>query len=202
MRVSLFASIAGLAILSVAAQAQVNFFDGPGGNIDTNYNILFNEDGLINEGFMIQGITNTDNIIVNFWSDTSLTATVSGATGFGATGGGTFDNVEITLDDPSLWFTNVMFSVNAEEAGTITLSVETDQGTFTQDFALTGNGREWFRIVADHDVQITSASFVADVGIEDVRHVRAGIVPEPATLLGLGLGAAALLRRKRKQASK
>ena len=55
------------------------------------------------------------------------------------------------------------------------------------------NGANWFRVNATDDTLLRSISFLSSTNIVDVRNIRlsgmqAAPLPEPATVLSLGLG--------------
>jgi hypothetical protein len=199
MKLSALASIAAFATISAVAHGQITIYDSPGSSSHVE-NVLFTDDSLLNTGTWVQGHTNVTNSIVNFTSSADLMTSGGQARLEGQFG--TFNDLTLTLDDPNLWMDAIHWNLNAAGNGTVTFMIDYEGGSFMQTFDVRERGQNFFRIIADPGVEITSATLMADVGLNDVRQVRVGVVPEPGTLVGLSLGALALFRRKFKKAEK
>jgi hypothetical protein len=198
MRVSTIVSLVVFALACTAAQAQIKIDAGPG-NFTGDENVLFNGDGLITDGPLVQGITNQTHTLVDFWN-AGTDLHVNGGQSRLEAQSGTFSSLDLGLHDSGSTFSTLIFNLNAVADGTVTFTVDSDGGVFTQTFDLDKNGENFFRFEGLNGAAMSTVSFTSTVGIQDVKQVRIGgiqAVPEPATMAGLGLGALALLRRKR-----
>ncbi len=199
MKLATFATVISFALISAASQAQITIFEDPG-NFKDDENVLFNDPSLQQRGNLVQGRTNRQNWIVDFRSSSELDATGGQAMITEIRGRkSSFSDLSVEMHDADKSFNTLIWNLNAEENGEVTFTINHTGGVFTQTFDLEKNGQNFFRVQADAGTMF-SASFQSTVGINDVKQVRLGAVPEPATLLGLGLGAVAFLRRRNKRA--
>lgn len=203
-----------LSLLAAAGVSNADIFilAGPG-NFDNDENILFNVDGLEDNGNPVQGITNDTGFIVDFLGTEDLTTPSSGQARVEAMDG-SFDNLSIFLDDPDAGYTSLILNINAQEDGLVDFDVTGLDGShFFQSFSLDGGGENFFRIFSTDDDFITNTFFATNVGLHDIRQVRIGgsttefppegePLPEPATV-GFACAAVgmAFLRRTKKRAS-
>ncbi len=198
MKVATFATVLSFALISAISQAQITIIQHPG-NFKDDENVLFNDRTLQQEGNFVQGHTNKSNWIVDFESSTELAAH-GGQSRIEALSGknDTFSDLSVRLHDSSLSMSTLIWNLDAVDDGEVTFTVNHSAGVYTETFTLDKNGQNFFRFAGD-GVSMNSVSFSSSVGISDVKQVRLGAVPEPASLLGLGLGAVAFLRRRNKK---
>ena len=187
------------AMAAVAAQAAIVITAGPG-NWPNDENVLFNEEGLIASGPLVQGITNQSNFIVDFYDAGEDLVTPPGGQARVEAVDGAFTDLKLQLDQPGATFDTLIWNLNAKANGNVTFTIERTGGpNHVESFALDRAGENWFRFEAIGESMI-SARLHTDVELQDVRQVRLGnVVPEPATITALLLGAAGFFaRRKRK----
>ncbi|MEZ0327592.1 MAG: PEP-CTERM sorting domain-containing protein [Fimbriimonas sp.] len=198
MKVATFASVLSFVLISAVSQAQITIYQDPG-NFTDDENVLFNDPSLQQQGTLVQGRTNRQNWIVDFRSDSELDATGGQAMITEIHGRkSSFNDLSVEMHDADKSFHTLIWNLNAEADGQVTFTINHSGGVYTQTFNLEANGENWFRMQADSGTMF-NASFESTVGINDVKQVRLGAVPEPASLLGLGLGAVAFLRRRNKK---
>jgi hypothetical protein len=197
----LIAGIAGLSFASTTASASVMFFTGnnpqPG-----EQNVLFNT----GTGTTVSGTTNMSGTLVNFSSSTgqTLIANPSG-------------QAHITTDDNGGLLTSINVSSpgntfldfigNPEHSGAFTVTVKTNDGTFTDNLP-GGPGENFVTILAQGNETIFSVAFTSSAGFGTFDQPRisgiASAVPEPSTWAMMLLGFAGLgfaFRQSRRKVS-
>ena len=110
-----------------------------------------------------------------------------------------FDFFEITLVDPDLGFTKLVFNVDATAEGTAHFEAEDSDGNVFNfpDIPLDDNGQNFFNLIASNGeiaVRFTLLSTDDPQIITKLEQVRLGVVdttqaaPEPSTLVLFGVG--------------
>jgi len=193
-------ALAALGTCFVAANADIVILPGPG-NIPGDENVLYNEDGLLDNGPVVQGITNQSDLIVNFFDAfEDLTTPSGGQARIEAVDGG-FTDLSIALDGVPNTFTSLILNLNAIADGSVDFTVQQAVGDpFMGTFDLDGEGENFFRIIASNGQLMTQVTLHTDVDLQDISQVRiGGAVPEPGTFLALGVGLAVLVARRRRR---
>jgi hypothetical protein len=103
----------------------------------------------------------------------------------------------IAPHDPTKAFSSFVFNLDAVGDGSVTLvATPTDGAPVSQTFDLDQNGQNFFRVTTADGTRFASLSFTSTVGVEVVLDNRVGVVPEPAGLALLGLGALGTVARR------
>jgi hypothetical protein len=209
----MLATVFGLTVgltAALPAHAHVTFEEQNDPQPDEE-NVMFQSTGT---GTMIQGLTNQNNIPVQFSSTQVIKPSANGQADIIADAGfltnliisipgGTYQDLII---DPMTNLGQLM-----ADGGTADVSVTTNDGVFTHSYAL-GNGNNFLTIFATDGESILSTSITMEGqgNFADLKQPRisgaaldASSTPEPCTLALLGLGALPLagrLRRRNRQA--
>jgi hypothetical protein len=200
-------ALAAVAILALSAPASGAIIVTSGNNNSGTDNVLFNAPGLANDALVVEGIVNgTD--IVQFTGTETLHGN-GGQARIEGFGGAFYDYLEIEM--PAFTFTKLVFNLNTPNSapdGTATFTVDGvvyDVGSNGPD--VIGNGENFFTIEATGGMTITRVVIqINGTELEDTRQIRIGGVserpdadiPEPGTLVGLGLGLCGLAFLKRR----
>lgn len=191
--------IATLYILTAApAIADVVITQGPG-NFENDENVLFNEEGLLSQGLVVQGVTNQTGLVVNVYGAGESLITPSGGQARVEAEDGFFTDLSVAMDSSPYSIATLIWNINADADGQVQFTVARTGGPNTvATFDIDGGGENWFMFEAVGE-SMTSVSLSANVDIEDVRQIRLGAVPEPASMTALALGVACLVARHRRK---
>ncbi len=194
--------IAASAIMAVAAlsAADIQIIVGPG-NIPNDENVLYNQNGLLDLGTLVQGSTNQSHTIIdNYGAGEDLVTPPGGQARIEAVDG-SFTALTISPHDPTIKFQTLMFNIDvldSETDGSVNFKID---GVDFGNFAIDNKGENFFRIIATNGSSFDEFTLTANRQLSDVQQVRVGFnsVPEPTSMAALGLGAVALIRKRRKR---
>jgi len=174
-------------------------------------NLLYNEDGLADDGNPVQGATNKTKEIYNIYGNENLTTPSGGQARVEAVDGG-FNYALLDALRPEIFFTeyeaNLKLASGASGSATVTACNQFGEcESLTFDI---GNGENTFTVTSHDGQLINTVAVSTTVDLHDIRQIRLGgvqrggngshNVPEPATtaLMGLALvGMACYSRRRR-----
>ena len=187
---------AGL-VFSTTAYATVMFEESgqQGGSGDLE-NVLLKQKQI---AMVISGFTNQSDLEVLFTGNEILESGPQGQAEITGQDGG-FDYLEVTLADPTLAFTEILFNIFPTDgqngqplAGKIDLSVETINGNASQQFDYSEAGQNWFRIIATDDMAIKKVIIQSNVNIDsltigEAKQFRIGVCVPTKTPNGITCG--------------
>lgn len=194
---------AGLAVVAASSQAAL-VIDQSLATLAGTESILFNQPGLTTYGPVVQGITETSGLLVDFYdAGENLKTPATGAPR--VTGAdGDFRRMTVSMNDPGLGITGYQFDIRTKHDSDVTIELYVD-GDLAQSgmFKLEDGTANWFRVFSTAGETLSAVKFFSDCEMKDVRHNRIGAapnpVPEPSAIVGLGIGLAMLLRRRFKK---
>lgn len=202
MRPPLFTAtlLSSLLIATSSSFASIEFFLGNGpfttavnnAGLDLE-NILVNKDEV---GLIVDGLTNTTNVLFDIMGNQSLTNTANGQATVEGTDG-PFTSAMIFAHDAGVTFQALEFTVTpeAKAGGTYTLEVF---GNFpsgpTTSFTFATSNPQFVGVVATDGMLINKVSFTSSTpnNIADMKHIRVAgveeaVIPEPASVAVWGL---------------
>jgi hypothetical protein len=167
-------------------------------------NVLFNVQGLLATGPVVQGILNTSEIKVDFFGAAEDLTTPPGGQARVASLDKGFTTVTTQMSDVGLGIFAYQFDVHAIDNGDLTVDLYMGGGlAHTGTFAISMNGSNWFKVYGTDGEVLDKVVLTHTGDMQDVRQNRIGAaplpVPEPSALAGLGVGLAMLLRRRMKK---
>jgi hypothetical protein len=183
-------------VFSSKAGADITITAGPG-NFENDENVAFNQEGLLDVGPIVQGMTNQSMRVVDFFGAGEDLITPSAGQARVEAVDGLLTDLSLKMNSPSYSISTLVWNINADADGQVEFTiVRTGGPNHVATFDLDGAGENWFMMEAIGE-SMTMVSFSTNVGIEDVRQVRLGSVPEPASMLALALGAGLVAARRR-----
>jgi hypothetical protein len=213
-------TVAGVALAALlgaapSANAAIIFDFAPPFPSNPDQNLLFNDPGLILTGTTVQGSLTSPAAIIDLTGLETLVA--GGGQARVKSNDNGFTSLLIQADNPAIGFT--AFEANPQVfksgrggavSGTIKVTVtDMNGGIFSDSFTATSSGNNFLNVLAT-DQYIRSILIESTVDLSLVEQIRLGgvvelhdregaSVPEPATLLllGIGLSGAAVGLRKR-----
>lgn len=191
------------AVVAAGAQA-ILVIDPTPGNLPGTENVLFNRQGLIASGPLVQGILIPSEVFVDFFGAGEDLATPPAGQARVTAADAMFTMLTTKMNDPTLGIAAYQFNINAKENGAVTIDLYMGGGiAHTGTFAVVAGGENWFKVYGTKGEVLDKVMLASTGELADVRQNRIGAapapVPEPSALAGLGVGLALLLRRRVKK---
>src|SRR5690349_18117750 len=133
--------IAAVAALVIPAHASISVVVGPG-NIQGDEIVLLDNSGLLDNGPLVQGITNQNHLIVDFYGAGEDLTLPSGGQARLEAQDGALTALTMSYHDPLLRFTSVIVNPDATDDGSIHFFAD---GVSLGTFDLDDKGENFFR---------------------------------------------------------
>ena len=197
--------VLGCAAVAVSPAAIV-ITPGPG-NFPGDENVLFNDPGLLNDGPLVQGISNQTQFLFNFFDAGEDLHVNGGQALIEPFSGDGYQALTWEFDDDNVAFLTYIVNLdvfNAAGDGQVTWYGTTWGGTEVNlgTFDIGSAGANWFRFSTTAGDFIDQLRFTTTVDLENTQQHRVGgaqVVPEPASMAALALGFGAIASRIRRR---
>lgn len=174
-------------------------------------NLLFNGDGLIDQGMTVQGRTNNTHEVFNITGHEELVTPSGGQARVDATADSELDYALIDALRPSVYFTEfeANLHVGGRTSGHFTVTGCNQFAVCESATFALGSGENAFSVASVNGQLIDTVQFQSTVEVDDIRQIRLGGVqelqappqqvsePGVLALMGLGLVGLAAYRRRR-----
>ncbi|RYG23066.1 PEP-CTERM sorting domain-containing protein [bacterium] len=189
-------------VSALAAASQADILFASGNNPQTDEVVQFNSASLLDDALLIEGETNSTATIIEFYGAGEILTSPSAGQARIEAVDGAFTDLTMSVKAGQAFdaFTSIILNINAADDGQVLLTGNDGTNDFSALFDLDGNGENFFTITTSNNQTIKSFKLQSTVDLEDVGQVRVGLapVPEPASMVALGLGALGILKRRRK----